>query len=155
MLKKIIRKIKELDIDIEYDYFDGHGFFAIENDKPILFIDERLNEIETSLTLLHETAHFLNEDGDKYITNHFQNNNLEFEANKYMIREFLKMLDEKYDFTPDTNYQQIIDSLNLPYHLVDKYNYNDIMKDEIRRKRVENYNICGNKRWSRKNYSCL
>ena len=126
MLKKIIRKIKELGIDIEYDYFDGNGFFAIENDKPILFIDERLNEIETSLTLLHETAHFLNEDGDKYITNHFQNDNLEFEANKYMIREVLKMLDEKYDFTTDTNYQQIIDSLNLPYHLdgviIDEYN---------------------------------
>ena len=126
MLKKIIRKIKELGIDIEYDYFDGHGFFAIEKDKPILFIDERLNEIETSLTLLHETAHFLNEDGDKYITNHFQNNNLEFEANKYMIREVLKMLDEKYDFTTDTNYQQIIDNLNLPYHLdgviIDEFN---------------------------------
>ena len=126
MLKKIIRKIKELGIDIEYDYFDGNGFFAIENDKPILFIDERLNEIETSLTLLHETAHFLNEDGDKYITNHFQNNNLEFEANKYMIREVLKMLDEKYDFTTDTNYQQIIDNLNLPYHLdgviIDEFN---------------------------------
>ena len=126
MLKKIIRKIKDLGIDIEYDYFDEHGFFAIENDKPILFIDERLNEIETSLTLLHETAHFLNEDGDKYITNHFQNNNLEFEANKYMIREVLKMLDEKYDFTTDTNYQQIIDNLNLPYHLdgviIDEFN---------------------------------
>ena len=126
MLKKIIRKIKELGIDIEYDYFDGNGFFAIENDKPILFIDERLNEIETSLTLLHETAHFLNKDGDKYITNHFQNDNLEFEANKYMIREVMKMLDEKYDFTTDTNYQQIINSLNLPYHLdgfiIDEFN---------------------------------
>ena len=126
MLKKIIRKIKELGIDIEYDYFDGNGFFAIENDKPILFIDERLNEIETSLTLLHETAHFLNKDGDKYITNHFQNDNLEFKANKYMIREVIKMLDEKYDFTTDTNYQQIINSLNLPYHLdgfiIDEFN---------------------------------
>ncbi|MCJ1982212.1 ImmA/IrrE family metallo-endopeptidase [Lactococcus raffinolactis] len=126
MLKKIIRKIKELGIDIEYDYFDGNGFFAIENDKPILFIDERLNEIETSLTLLHETAHFLNKDGDKYITNHFQNDNLEFEANKYMIREVMKMLDDKYDFTTDTNYQQIINSLNLPYHLdgfiIDEFN---------------------------------
>ena len=126
MLKKIIRKIKELGIDIEYDYFDGNGFFAIENDKPILFIDERLNEIETSLTLLHETAHFLNKDGDKYITNHFQNDNLEFEANKYMIRKVMKMLDDKYDFTTDTNYQQIINSLNLPYHLdgfiIDEFN---------------------------------
>ena len=126
MLKKIIRKIKELGIDIEYDYFDGNGFFAIENDKPILFIDERLNEIETSLTLLHETAHFLNKDGDKYITNHFQNDNLEFEANKYMFREVMKMLDDKYDFTTDTNYQQIINSLNLPYHLdgfiIDEFN---------------------------------
>ena len=126
MLKKIIRKIKELGIDIEYDYFDGNGFFAIENDKPILFIDERLNEIETSLTLLHETAHFLNKDGDKYITNHFQNDNLEFEANKYMIRKVTKMLDDKYDFTTDTNYQQIINSLNLPYHLdgfiIDEFN---------------------------------
>lgn len=133
MLKKIIRKIKELGIDIEYDYFDGNGFFAIENDKPILFIDERLNEIETSLTLLHETAHFLNKDGDKYITNHFQNDNLEFEANKYMIREVMKMLDDKYDFTTDTNYQQIIDKLNLPYHLdgviIDEFN--NIISDKF------------------------
>jgi hypothetical protein len=46
-----------------------------------------LNEIDTSLTLLHETAHFLNGDCKKYITNHFQNDNLEFEANKYMIQQ--------------------------------------------------------------------
>ena len=133
MLKKIIRKIKELGIDIEYDYFDGNGFFAIENDKPILFIDERLNEIETSLTLLHETAHFLNGDSEKYITNHFQNDNLEFEANKYMIRKVMKMLDDKYDFTTDTNYQQIIDNLNLPYNLdgiiIDEFN--NIISDKL------------------------
>ena len=29
----------------------------------------------------------------------------------------MKMLYEKYDFTTDTNYQQIIDNLNLPYNL--------------------------------------
>ena len=133
MLKKIIRKIKELGIDIEYDYFDGHGFFAIENDKPILFIDERLNEIETSLTLLHETAHFLNGDSEKYITNHFQNDIIEFQANQYMISEVMKMLDQKYDFTPDTNCQQIIDSLNLPYHLdgVIVNEFNDIISDKF------------------------
>lgn len=133
MLKKIIRKIKELGIDIEYDYFDGHGFFAIENDRPILFIDERLNEIETSLTLLHETAHFLNGDSEKYITNHFQNDIIEFQANQYMISEVMKMLDQKYDFTPDTNCQQIIDSLNLPYHLdgVIVNEFNDIISDKF------------------------
>lgn len=27
------------------------------------------------------------------------------------------MLHDKFDFTPETNYQKIIDSLNLPYHL--------------------------------------
>ena len=36
------------------------------------------------------------------------------------------MLNEKYDFTTDTNYQQIIDNLNLPYHLdgiiIDEFN---------------------------------
>ena len=117
MLKKIIRKIKELGLDIEYGYFEGYGYFAIENDKPILFINENLDKIDTSLTLLHETAHFLNGDCEKYITNHLQNDNLEFEANKYMIHEVMKMLDEKYEFTPDTNYQQIIENLNLPYHL--------------------------------------
>ena len=133
MLKKIIRKIKELGIDIEYDYFDGHGFFAIENDKPILFIDERLNEIETSLTLLHETAHFLNGDSEKYITNHFQNDSIEFQANRYMIQEVMKMLDDEYNFTPDTNYQQIIDNLSLPYHLdgviIDEFN--NIISDKF------------------------
>jgi ribosomal-protein-serine acetyltransferase len=76
--------------------------------------------------LLHETAHFLNGDCDKYITNHFQNDNLEFEANKYMIQEVMKMLNDEYDFTPDTNYQNIIDTLSLPYHLdgiiIDEFN---------------------------------
>ena len=133
MLKKIIRKIKELGIDIEYDYFDGHGFFAIENDRPVLFIDERLNEIETSLTLLHETAHFLNGDSEKYITNHFQNDSIEFQANRYMIQEVMKMLDDEYNFTPDTNYQQIIDNLSLPYHLdgviIDEFN--NIISDKF------------------------
>ena len=36
------------------------------------------------------------------------------------------MLNEKYDFTTDTNYQPIIDNLNLPYHLdgiiIDEFN---------------------------------
>ena len=117
MLKKITKKIQELGLDIEYGHFDGYGYFAKEDNKPILFINENLDEIETSLALLHETAHCLNDDCEKYITNHFQNDNLEFEANKYMIHEVMKMLDEKYEFTPDTNYQQIIENLNLPYHL--------------------------------------
>ena len=38
----------------------------------------------------------------------------------------MKMLYEKYNFTPDTNYQQIIDKLSLPYHLdgviIDEFN---------------------------------
>ena len=126
MLSKIKRLIKELGIEIQYMDFSGNGYFGIENNTAIIFINESLDEIETSLTLLHETAHFLNGDCKKYITNHFQNDNLEFEANKYMIREVMKMLDEKYDFTTDTNYQQIIDSLNLPYHLdgviIDEFN---------------------------------
>ena len=75
---------------------------------------------------MHETAHFLNGDCEKYIDNHLQNDNLEYEANKYMIRKVMKMLDDKYDFTTDTNYQQIINSLNLPYHLdgfiIDEFN---------------------------------
>ena len=133
MLKKITRKIKELGIDIEYAYFEGQGFFTIENVKPILFINEELDKIEMSLTLLHETAHFLNGDCEKYITNHFQNDNIEFEANRYMIQEVMKMLDEKYDFRPDTNYQTIIDNLNLPFHLegiiIDEFN--NIISDKF------------------------
>lgn len=117
MLSKIKRLVKELGIEIQYMEFNGNGYFGIEENKPIIFINEQLNDIDTSLTILHETAHFLNGDCNKYITNHFQNDNLEFKANKYMIQEVMKMLDEKYEFTPDTNYQQIIDSLNLPYHL--------------------------------------
>lgn len=31
--------------------------------------------------------------------------------------EIRKMLDDKYDFPPDTNYQNIIDILSLPYYL--------------------------------------
>lgn len=133
MLSKIKRLIKELGIEIQYMDFSGNGYFGIENNTAIIFINKSLDEIETSLTLLHETAHFLNGDCKKYITNHFQNDNLEFEANKYMISKVMRMPDEKYDFTPDTNYQQIIDSLNLPHHLdgiiVDEFN--DIISDKF------------------------
>lgn len=126
MLSKIKRLIKELGIEIQYMDFSGNGYFGIENNTAIIFINENLDKIETSLTLLHETAHFLNGDCKKYITNHFQNDSLEFEANKYMISKVMKMLDEKYNFTTATNYQQIIDSLNLPYHLdgviIDEFN---------------------------------
>ena len=133
MLSKIKRLIKELGIEIQYMEFSGNGYFGIEENKPIIFINEQLNDIDTSLTILHETAHFLNRDCNKYITNHFQNDNLEYEANKYMIQEVMKMLDEQYDFTPDTNYQQIIDNLNLPYHLdgiiIDEFN--NIISDKF------------------------
>ena len=126
MHNKVKKLINELGIKIKYANIESNGFFGIKNKKAIIVINDSLNELDTTLALLHETAHFLNGDCDKYITNHFQNNNLEFEANKYMIREVLKMLDEKYDFTTDTNYQQIIDNLNLPYHLdgviIDEFN---------------------------------
>ena len=43
------------------------------------------------------------------------------------------MLYEKYNFTPDTNYQQIIDKLSLPYHLdgviIDEFN--NIISDKF------------------------
>ncbi|WP_460059591.1 hypothetical protein, partial [Pseudolactococcus yaeyamensis] len=41
----------------------------------------------------------------------------EFKANRYMIYEVMNLLDQEYDFQPDTNYQAIIDMLDLPYHL--------------------------------------
>ena len=45
----------------------------------------------------------------------------------------MKMLYEKYDFTTDTNYQQIIDNLNLPYNLdgiiIDEFN--NIISDKL------------------------
>ena len=133
MLSKICRKVKELGIKIDYVEMEDSGHFGIFNDLPVLLINPILNELDTSLTLLHETAHFLNGDCNKYITNHFQNDNLEFEANKYMIQEVMKMLDDEYNFTPDTNYQQIIDNLNLPYHLdgviIDEFN--NIMSDKF------------------------
>ena len=133
MLSKICRKVKELGIKIDYIEMEDNGHFGIFNDLPVLLINPILNELDTSLTLLHETAHFLNGDCNKYITNHFQNDNLEFEANKYMIQEVMKMLDDEYNFTPDTNYQQIIDNLNLPYHLdgviIDEFN--NIISDKF------------------------
>ena len=133
MLSKICRKVKELGIKINYVEMEDSGHFGIFNDLPVLLINPILNELDTSLTLLHETAHFLNGDCNKYITNHFQNDNLEFEANKYMIQEVMKMLDDEYNFTPDTNYQQIIDNLNLPYHLdgviIDEFN--NIISDKF------------------------
>ena len=133
MVPKICRKVKELGIKIDYIEMEDNGHFGIFNNLPIILINQNLNKLDTSLTILHETAHFLNGDCDKYISNHFQNDNLEYEANKYMIQEIMKMLDEQYDFTTDTNYQQIIDNLNLPYHLdgiiIDEFN--NIISDKF------------------------
>ena len=134
MLKKISCKIKNLGIEIKYcSLKEEDGIFDFFNNIPIIFINENLNELDTALVLLHETAHFLNQDCEKCITNHFQNNNIEYEANRYMIQVVMKMLDEQYDFTPDTNYQQIIDNLNLPYNLdgiiIDEFN--NIISDKL------------------------
>ena len=133
MLPKICRKVKELGIKIDYIEMEDNGHFGIFNDLPVILINSNLNKLDTSLAILHETAHFLNGDCDKYIKNHFQNDNIEFEANKYMIQEVMKMLDDEYNFTPDTNYQQIIDNLNLPYHLdgviIDEFN--NIISDKF------------------------
>ena len=133
MVPKICRKVKELGIKIDYIEMEDNGHFGIFNNLPIILINQNLNKLDTSLTILHETAHFLNGDCDKYISNHFQNDNLEYEANKYMIQEIMKMLDEQYDFTTDTNYQQIIDNLNLPYNLdgiiIDEFN--NIISDKL------------------------
>ena len=117
MVPKICRKVKELGIKIDYIEMEDNGHFGIFNDLPVILINQNLDKLDISLTILHETAHFLNQDCKKCITNQFQNNNIEYEANRYMIQAVMKMLDEQYDFTPDTNYQQIIDNLNLPYHL--------------------------------------
>ena len=133
MLSKICRKVKELGIKIDYIEMEDNGHFGIFNDLPVILINQNLDKLDISLTILHETAHFLNGDCDKYISNHFQNDNLEYEANKYMIQEIMKMLDEQYDFTTDTNYQQIIDNLNLPYNLdgiiIDEFN--NIISDKL------------------------
>ena len=133
MHNKVKKLINELGIKIKYTNIESNGFFGIKNKKAIIIINENLNELDTALVLLHETAHFLNGDCNKYITNHFQNDNLEYEANKYMIQEIMKMLDQKYNFTPETNYQNIIDTLNLPYHLdgVIFDEFNNIISDKF------------------------
>jgi hypothetical protein len=45
----------------------------------------------------------------------------------------MKMLDKEYKLTPDTNYQQIIDNLNLPCHLDDVIidEFNNIISDKF------------------------
>ncbi|PCS02534.1 hypothetical protein RR45_GL000520 [Lactococcus chungangensis CAU 28 = DSM 22330] len=56
---------------------EDNGHFGIFNDLPVILINQNLDKIDTSLTILHEMAYFLNGECDKYITNHFQNDNLE------------------------------------------------------------------------------
>jgi hypothetical protein len=47
---------------------------------------------------------------------YFVRENFYYEVQRYIIYEVMKMLDKEYKLTPDTNYQQIIDNLNLPCH---------------------------------------
>ena len=46
MLSKISRLIKELGIKIQYIEIIGNGYFGIEDEKPIIFINENINEQE-------------------------------------------------------------------------------------------------------------
>ena len=78
MHNKVKRLVNELGIKVEYATIDSNGFFGTKNNKAIIVINDNLNELDTALALLHEVAHFLNGDSEKYITNHFQNDNIEF-----------------------------------------------------------------------------
>ncbi|MCJ1978440.1 ImmA/IrrE family metallo-endopeptidase [Lactococcus paracarnosus] len=141
MLSRIKQQVKELGIEIQYMEMISNGYFGIEDDDPIVFINDNLNEIDTALALLHETAHFLNKDCEKCVTNHFQNDNLEYEANKYMIHEVLKALDNEHDFTPRTNYHLIIENLDLPYHL------DEVIIDEFYNLIINKFNISDDDDW--------
>ena len=66
MQNKIKRLIKELGIEVKYSDITSNGFFGFKKNKAIIVINENLSEIESALTLLHETAHFLNGDCEKY-----------------------------------------------------------------------------------------
>lgn len=125
MLVKIINFVQDLGITIGYLPIHSNGKFNMIKNKPIIIINDKLNNLETALTLLHEVAHFFNNDCQKYVPNHFVNDQMEYEANRYMIQQIIQILDNEYDFRTDTNYQQIIDNLNLPYHL------EGVIQDEI------------------------
>lgn len=45
---------------------------------------------------MHETTIFLDSDCIRYIVKHLQHYNFEYETNKYMIHEVIKILDKKY-----------------------------------------------------------
>lgn len=135
MIKKITRQIKELGIEVRYVALDSNGFFGCFNSKPIIMVNAQLDVITTAVTLLHEVAHFLNGDYDKAISNRLQNNNMEYEANRFMIQKVLFLLDQEHDFTPHTNYYQILHSLALPSHL------NTVVYDELAKLIQDKYGI--------------
>src|SRR5574337_287527 len=135
MIKKITRHIKDMGIEVRYVALDSNGFFGCFNSKPIIMINAQLDVITTAVTLLHEVAHFLNGDYDKAISNRLQNNNMEYEANRFMIQKVLFLLDQEHDFTPHTNYYQIIHSLALPSHL------NTVVYDELAKLIQDKYGI--------------
>ncbi len=114
MIKKITKQLNALGITIKYAPLDNNGFFGIYQDTPIIIINDQLDTLATAITLLHESYHFLNGDETKTISNYRQNSRIEYEANRFMIHHILLFLDETYEFTPLTNFNQIRASLSLP-----------------------------------------
>lgn len=127
MIRQITKQLNALGIEIKYAPLDNNGFFGIYQDTPIIIINSQLDTLATAITLLHESYHFLNGDDTKIVSNYRQNSRIEYEANRFMIHHILRFLDEIYDFTPLTNYNQIRTSLSLPSSL-DHLVYHELYK---------------------------
>ncbi|MGG5324217.1 hypothetical protein IGJ62_001852 [Enterococcus pernyi] len=122
-MKKIMELLDTAEIGIEYLDLKKNGYY-----DPVLktlFINSNLNDNELKKTIMHEAGHgFLHDELYPLYKMPNPQSKMEFEADKFMIKNLLIDYMEHYSLSFDQiNYMKFMDYYDIDYF------YEDYLKD--------------------------
>lgn len=118
-LNNVIKEVESSGITILFcEMPETIGRHSIIFDKPCIFIHQELSDIEKINVILHEQAHFLNQDltDTKHLPDTFTYR-LEAAAEKARIIDFMNLINQEYPINHEFNYINYMKASNIP----DKY----------------------------------
>lgn len=98
-MKKLILKLKELDIDLIFGEFKCDGFCIPS--KRVIFVRMNLSEFDMKSVIRHELKHILDHDEllHLYRDSFIYHSKTEFEANDYMIKETIEEYENEFNYS--------------------------------------------------------
>ncbi|MBF0817854.1 ImmA/IrrE family metallo-endopeptidase [Streptococcus acidominimus] len=115
-LRKIINDTELLGITIIfYNIPTVKGRYTITNDKHCIYVDKNLSDIEKINVILHELAHFINNDLSNNLT--FvptYSHRIEHETEKARIIDFMNLVNQEYPIDQNFNYIEYMKSACIP-----------------------------------------